>query len=146
MSRGQMLRSVHKCACTSCKRARARYIANAHVFNSCARIYGRIFMKFETLFYKIDIDHHIKFHKDLSFRCGDICKTISTFWILSFSMYFPHFHSFITYFILAISRSNFAQIQWSWTFFNSQDDELFKNVQDFRIWVKFDQVIVKKLW
>ena len=59
-------------------------------------------------------------------------------------MYFPYFHSFITFFILAISRSNFAQIQWSWTFFNSQDDELFKNVQDFRIWVKFDQVIVKK--
>ena len=61
-------------------------------------------------------------------------------------MYFPHFYSFITYFILAISRSNFAQIQWSLTFFNSQDDELFKNVQDFRIWVKFDRVIVKKLW
>ena len=59
-------------------------------------------------------------------------------------MYFPYFHSFITYFILVISRSNFAQIQWSWTFFNSQDDELFKNVQDFRIWVKFDRVIVKK--
>ena len=38
--------SVHKCACTSCKCARARYIANAHVFNSCARIYERIFMKF----------------------------------------------------------------------------------------------------
>ena len=59
-------------------------------------------------------------------------------------MYFPYFHSFITFFILAISRSNFAQIQWSWTFFNSQDDELFKNVQDFWIWVKFDRVIVKK--
>ena len=59
-------------------------------------------------------------------------------------MYFPYFHSFITYFILAISRSNFAQIQWSCTFFNSKDDELFKNVKDFRIWVKFDQVIVKK--
>ena len=58
-------------------------------------------------------------------------------------MYFPYFHSFITFFILAISRSNFAQIQWSWTFFNSQDDELFKNVQDFRIWVKFDRVIAK---
>ena len=58
-------------------------------------------------------------------------------------MYFPYFHSFITYFILAISWSNFAQIQWSWKFFNSQDDELFKNVQDFRIWVKFDRVIAK---
>ena len=59
-------------------------------------------------------------------------------------MYFPYFHSFITYFILAISRSNLAQIQWSWTFSNSQDDELLKNVQDCRIWVKFYRVIVKK--
>ena len=58
-------------------------------------------------------------------------------------MYFPYFHSFITFLILAISRSNFAQIKWSWTFFNSQDDELFKNVQDFRIWVKFDRGMVK---
>ena len=60
-------------------------------------------------------------------------------------MYFPYFHSFITYFILAISRSNFTQIQWSWTFFNSQDDELFKNVQDFRILIKYNRVIVKNL-
>ena len=42
------LRSTHTCACPSCKRARARYIANARVYNSCAHIYARIFMKFET--------------------------------------------------------------------------------------------------
>ena len=59
-------------------------------------------------------------------------------------MYFPYFLSVITFFILAISRSNFTQIQWFWTFFNSQDDELFKNVKDFRIWVKFYRIIVKK--
>ena len=41
-------RSVHECAHTSCKRACARYIANSHVFNSYARIYGWIFMKFQT--------------------------------------------------------------------------------------------------
>ena len=76
------LRSMHKCACTSCKRVRARYITNARVYNSCARIYRRILMKFETWAHKIEIDHHMKFHKDLSYRCGDIGKTISTFWIL----------------------------------------------------------------
>merc|ERR1711954_593366 len=54
---------MHKCACTSCNRVRACYIANARVFNSCARIYKRIFMKFETYAHKIDIDHHIKFQK-----------------------------------------------------------------------------------
>ena len=80
------LRSMHKCACTSCKRVRARYIANARIYSSCeriysscARIYRAIFMKFEIKAHKIDIAHHIKYHKDLSFRCGDICKTISTF-------------------------------------------------------------------
>ena len=52
----------------------------------------------------------------------------------------------ILYFVLAISRSNFAQIQWSWTFFNSQDKGLFKNVQKFKNWVKFDQVMLWKLW
>ena len=61
-------------------------------------------------------------------------------------MYFPYFHSFITFFILAISRSNFAQIQWSWTFFNSQYNELFKNVGVFKIWEEFDRVILEKLW
>ena len=73
------LRSMHKCACTSCKRVRACYIANACVYNSCARIYRLIFKKFEILAHKIDFDHHKNFHKDPSFRCGDICKTISTF-------------------------------------------------------------------
>ena len=41
-------RSVHKCARTSCKRSRAHFIASAHVYDSCARIYAWIFMKFET--------------------------------------------------------------------------------------------------
>ena len=68
-------RSMHKCARTKCKRARARFIATARVYCSCARICAWIFMKFETLVHKIVIDHHKKFHKDQSFGCGDICKT-----------------------------------------------------------------------
>ena len=31
---------------------------------------------------KIVVHHHIKFHKDPSFRGGDICKAILTFWKL----------------------------------------------------------------
>ena len=42
------LRSVHKCACTSCKRARARFIASVRVYGSCALISARISMKFLT--------------------------------------------------------------------------------------------------
>ena len=40
-------RSVHKCAHTSCKRAHARFIASARVYDSCTRIWVRIFMKFK---------------------------------------------------------------------------------------------------
>ena len=79
---------MHKCESTSCKRAHARFIAIARVYNSCARIYAQIWMKFDTYDHKIAIDHHIKFHEDLSFRCGDICKTILVFFNSWFSMYF----------------------------------------------------------
>ena len=72
-----LLRSVHKCAHMSCKRAPVRFIASSHVYNSFPRIDSWIFMKFKTSAHKIVIDHHIKFHEDPSFRCGDICKTIS---------------------------------------------------------------------
>ena len=64
------------------KHARASFIASVRVCGSCMRICQRIFMKFKTLVHKIVIDHHIKFHKDPSFRCGDICKTILTLGIL----------------------------------------------------------------
>ena len=74
---------VHKCARTSCKSARSRFIAIARIYNSYMRIYNsyasiyaRIRMKFDTYNHKIVIDHHIKFHEDPSFRCGNICKTI----------------------------------------------------------------------
>ena len=36
----------------------------------------------------------LKFHKDPSFSCGDICKTILTFKNHQFSMYFPYFHCY----------------------------------------------------
>ena len=73
-------RSVHKCACMSCKCAPIRFIASARVYESCERICSRIFMKFKNLVHKIVIDQHIKFHKDRSFCFGDFCKTILTVW------------------------------------------------------------------
>ena len=42
-------------------------------------------MKFETLAHKKVIDHHKKFHEDLSFRFGDIRKTIMVFLIIDFA-------------------------------------------------------------
>ena len=51
----------------------------------------------------------------------------------------------LIFFVLAISRSIFAQIQWSWTFLNSRNDEQFQNVQNIEIWVIFHWVIKEKL-
>ena len=83
-------RSEHICARTSCKSARTRFIASVRAYKLCTGICLRIFIKFKTLVYKIVIDHPIKFHKDRSFRCGDICKTILVFFNRWFSMYFSY--------------------------------------------------------
>ena len=66
----------HNSERTSCKRAHAHFNANARVYDLCVCICARIFMKFETKVHKIVIDYHIKY---LSFRCGDICKTVQAF-------------------------------------------------------------------
>ena len=60
-------------------RVLSRWNARAHTYASCTRICARIFMKnhLMILYYLMNIS--LKFHKDLSFRCGDICKTILTF-------------------------------------------------------------------
>ena len=77
----------HKDPCrhgrTGGKNVRARVLSRqntrAHVFTLCARVCARIFTKnlLMILYYLIDIS--LKFHKDRSFCCGDICKTILTF-------------------------------------------------------------------
>ena len=80
------------------KNVRARVLsrrnARAYTYASCARIFARIFTKnyLMILYYLMKIS--LKFHKDLSFRCGDICKTILTFKNHQFSMYFAYFHIF----------------------------------------------------
>ena len=86
-----LLTYVHKCARTHCKHARARFIAITRVYDSYARIYAQILMKFDKYDHKIVNDHHIKFHEDMSFRCGDICKTILVFFNHWFSMFFWYF-------------------------------------------------------
>ena len=54
----------------------SRQTARAHVHVSCVPVYARIFSKnlLIKLYYFMNISH--KFHKDRSFRCEDICKTI----------------------------------------------------------------------
>ena len=75
-------------------RVLSRRNACAHIFSSCARVCSRIFTKNQQiiLYYLMNIS--LKFHKDPSFHCGDICKTVLTFKSHQFSMYFPYFHSY----------------------------------------------------
>ena len=92
------------------KNVRARVLSRrnvrAHVYASCSRICARIFTKnlLLILYYLVNIS--LKFHKDRSFRCGDICNTILSFKNHQFSMYFAYFHSF------ALPKSSKMNIFW----------------------------------
>ena len=98
--------SVHKCSHTSCKPEHARFIASARVYDLYTRICARIFMKFETKAHKIVIDHQMKFHEDLSFCCGDVCKTILVFFNLIFDQFWPIGSMFLYHLYLeGISKS-----------------------------------------
>ena len=90
-----------------CKHARTRWVnvrarvlprrnARAHVDTSCARVCAQIFTKIFLIILYYLMNVSLKFHKDRSFRCGDICKTILTFKNHQFSMYFAYFAHFCT--------------------------------------------------
>ena len=85
-------------ACTGVVNVRARVSSRqnvrTHVYASCAHVCARIITKnlLIILYYLMNIS--LKFHKDRSFRCRDICKTILTFKNHQFSKYFAYFHSF----------------------------------------------------
>ena len=87
-------------ACTRGKNVRAhvssRQNARAHVFASCARVRERIFTKTLLMISHYLIDINLKFHKDRSFRCGDICKTILSFENHQFFNVFSIFSQFHT--------------------------------------------------
>ena len=76
-----------------CTRVSLHQNVRVHIYASC--VCGvRIFTKNQQtiLYYLMNIT--LKFHKDPSFRYGDICKTVLTFKSHQFSMYFPYFHSY----------------------------------------------------
>ena len=77
-----------------CARVSSRQNAHAHVYVSCPRVCARIFTKnYLMILYNL-MKISLKFHKDRSFRCGDICKTILTFKNQQFLLYFAYFHIF----------------------------------------------------
>ena len=94
----------HKDPCTDARtlgvsvyaRVSSRQNARTYVYVSCAGICARIFMKnhLMILYYLMNIS--LKFHKDLSFCCGNICKTILTFKNHKFFNVFCIFPQFCT--------------------------------------------------
>ena len=92
----------HKDPCTHAQtrglNMRARVLswgdARVHGYASCGHVCGRIFTKNLLIILYYFINMSLKFHKDWSFRCGDICKTIVNLKNHQFSMYFAYFHSF----------------------------------------------------
>ena len=54
-------------------------MASARVYNSCARIYAPIFMKFFLVVSQCLINLSFKFRKDPSFRWGDISLFVTVF-------------------------------------------------------------------
>ena len=75
-------------------RVSSRQNTRTHIYPSCARVFAWIFTKIFLMILNYLINISLKFHKDRSFHCGDICKTILTFKNHQFSMYFAYFHSY----------------------------------------------------
>ena len=75
-------------------RVSSRQNARAHIYASCVCVCARIFTKNLLMIFYYLMNISLKFHKDPSFRCGDICKTIMIFKSHQFSMYFAYSHSF----------------------------------------------------
>ena len=72
-------RSVHICAHKSLKRARARFIASARVYDSCALICAQIFLKCLLVVYYYLLSLSFKFHKDPSYHWGDITLFVTLY-------------------------------------------------------------------
>ena len=76
-------------------RVSSRQNTRTHIYPSCARVFAWIFTKNQQIILHYLMNVSLKFHKDLSFHCGDFCKMVLTFKSHQFSMYFPYFHSYI---------------------------------------------------
>ena len=75
-------------------RVSSRRNARAHVYASCGRMCARIFTKNLLLNFYYLVNKSLEFHKDRSFRCWDICKTILTFVLFLIFYVFSIFSKF----------------------------------------------------
>ena len=72
----------------------SRQNARAHVYASCVGMCARIFTKNHLINLYYLMNKSLKFHKDRSFRCWDICKTILTFVLFLIFYVFSIFSKF----------------------------------------------------
>ena len=72
----------------------SRRNASVHVYVSCALVCARILTKNLLIILYYLMNRSLKFHKDQSFRWGDIYKTVLPFKNHQFSMYFAYFYSY----------------------------------------------------
>ena len=85
---------MHTCVHTRRKRVRERFVPRTHVYALCVCMRAQIFTQTIVEVYYQHMRSSLKYHKDPSFCCGDICKTILTLKNHQFSMYFAFCHSF----------------------------------------------------
>ena len=89
----------------------SRQNVRAHVYASCAHVYAWIFTKNQVIIRYYLMNNNLKFHKDRTFRCWDICKTILTFvlflifYVFSIFSKFEHQNS--------INIENYKLVIWS---------------------------------
>ena len=87
-----------------------------HVYASCGHVCGRIFTKNLLILLYFPININLKFHKNRSFRCGDICKTIMNKKISSIFNIFWIF----TQFCSPKSLQRWIITQWLWNFLETR--------------------------
>ena len=111
-------RTSRKCAQTSHKCAHTNFISCARVYNSCTCVRTRIFTKIFVGVHYWHKNLSLKFHKDPSFCCGDICKSILTFENHQLSMYFPWYDISLHQLLIKISLVLYIRHEW----FSIQND------------------------
>ena len=107
-------------------RVLSRQNARAHVYASCARICAQICTKNLLMILYYLMNKSLKFHKDRSFRCWDICKTILTF--VLFLIFSCIFHIFK---IWASKFHKYRKLQIGYLEFWKPNIKMFRHRENF---------------
>ena len=104
----------------------SRQNGRAHVYASCAHVYAWIFTKNQVIILYYLMNNNLKFHKDRTFRCWDICKTILTF--VLFLIFSCIFHIFK---IWASKFHKYRKLQIGYLEFWKPNNKMFRLRENF---------------